>query len=94
MNYPPIDPDFYAVGVESGMSDADIEADWKVYCDDLQKFHAEINQFGAEMTPEVRETLKDELDKIQEEISAGPLPVQHGMQPFLDDLKKLLGLKQ
>lgn len=39
--YPPVDPDFYAIGSSSGMSDEEIQADWQAYCDDLAKFHAE-----------------------------------------------------
>lgn len=90
MNYPPIDPDFYIIGSESGMSDAEIEADWKAYCDDLQKFHEEIENSLDKITPEAKQVLNDQIGKIQAEFDAAPLPVQHGMQPFLDELKRFL----
>lgn len=41
--YPPVDPDFYSIGSASGMSDDEIQKDWEAYCDDLAKFHAEID---------------------------------------------------
>lgn len=90
MNYPPVDPDFYTVGAEAGMSEEDIIADWKVYCDDLQAFHESVEKNLKEMTPEARQVLDGQLEAIQAEFDAAPLPVQHGMQPFLDEIKKLL----
>ena len=41
--YPEVDPDFYAWGVKTGMSEAEIEADWKAYCDGLEQFHEETS---------------------------------------------------
>lgn len=89
MNRPPIDPDFYAIGAESGMSDAEIQADWDAYCDDLEKFHQELEAAAQKTTPEQKEVLKGYLANIQKELDAMPLPVQYGMQPVLDQIKNL-----
>lgn len=51
MSYPPIDPEFFAVGQASGMSDVEIQADWDAYCEDLEKFHAETEKQQVENTP-------------------------------------------
>lgn len=45
---PPIDPDFYAIGANSGMTDDEIQADWDAYCDDLEKFHKELDAKNTE----------------------------------------------
>ena len=51
--HPPVDPEFFAIGAASGMSDEEIQADWDAYCDDLEKFHNEIDARQAEeMQPE------------------------------------------
>lgn len=83
--YPPIDPDFYSIGAASGMSDDEIKQDWEAYCDDLQKFHADIDK----LTPEAKQSMANELDSIQKELDAAPFPVQQGMQPLIDELKGL-----
>lgn len=87
---PPVDPDFYSIGVESGMSDTEIQADWDAYCDDLEKFHAEIDTKLGNIPPETKQVLSDSLNLIQTELDATPLPVQHGIQPFLDEIRKWL----
>ena len=94
MKHPPIDPDFFAMGIESGMSEEDIQIDWDAYCDDLEKFHADLETAMGEIPPEKKEILNQELVKIQEELNASPLPVQYGMQPLFDEIKKLLEPKQ
>lgn len=89
MSYPPIDPEFYRIGAESGMTDADIQADWDAYCSDLETFHRELDAAAKAVAPEERAALNDELAAIQKELDEAPLPVKHGMQPLLDDLKNL-----
>jgi hypothetical protein len=58
--YPPVDPDFYAIGSNSGMSDEEIQADWQAYCDDLAKFHKDLDSAMQQTSPEQVETLEQE----------------------------------
>jgi hypothetical protein len=48
MNPPPIDPEFFAIGANSGMSDEEIQEDWNAYCEDLEKFHKELDAKNTE----------------------------------------------
>lgn len=62
--YPPVDPDFYSIGAASGMSDEDIQKDWEAYCDDLAKFHQELDvAMGA--PEEVMKAEEPRLDDLQ-----------------------------
>lgn len=38
--YPPVDPEFYRINHESGMSDDEIIQDWIAFCDELADFCA------------------------------------------------------
>jgi hypothetical protein len=49
---PPIDPEFYAIGAASGMSDEEIQADWEAYCADLETFHKDIEKNQVENPPQ------------------------------------------
>lgn len=41
VKHPEVDPDFFAWGAKNGLSEAEIEADWKAYCEGLEQFHEE-----------------------------------------------------
>lgn len=64
MNYPPIDPHFYEVDAESGMTDAEIEEDWHAYIDGLNAFHAELEKTQAPMPDVTRKSFKDVVRDI------------------------------
>lgn len=66
-NYPPVDPDFYSIGAASGMSDEDIQKDWEAYCDDLKKFHTELD---AQQEPSAPEPKPDTLTDIKKMFGA------------------------
>lgn len=60
--YPPVDPDFYVIAHRNGMSDDEIQGDWQAYCDDLEKFHQELD---AAAEPAVPNTNQDTVAEIK-----------------------------
>lgn len=49
--YPPIDSGFYEWGSKVGMTDEQIDTDWKAYCDELERFHEEVTLVMGEPAP-------------------------------------------
>ena len=58
--YPPIDPMFYRVDFEAGMTDEEIQQDWIVYCDGLDDFN---------YRPETQ-NMNDAIKKILDDVGA------------------------
>lgn len=70
-SYPPVDPDFYVIGANSGLSDEEIQKDWEVFCDDLAQFHSDLDEVMQENAPALpeRDTVA-ELKALIEDLKA------------------------
>lgn len=49
--YPAIDAAFYEWGAKVGMTDEQIDEDWRSYCDGLERFHEEVSVVMGEAAP-------------------------------------------
>lgn len=52
--YPAIDSAFAEWGAKVGLTEAEVAEDWRVYCDDLVRFHEEVSVvMGETVTPTI-----------------------------------------
>jgi len=72
--YPPIDPFFYEFSSNEGMTDDQIEEDWRAFIDGLNEFHSEVDKTHMENPPTPDQTTKTLKDLAKEIISKLPTP--------------------
>ena len=68
MKYPAVDPEFYKVDAEKGMSEEEITEDWHAFIDGLNEFSYEVDS-KLEPTPEPASEPKKFSDLAKEIIS-------------------------
>lgn len=68
MKYPPVDPKFYEIDAAAGMSDEEIDNDWKAYCEGMNEFCQVVDQQQVEIPKP--QNLKDVLTDIISTFSA------------------------
>ena len=70
--YPAIDPYFYEISSNDGMSDDQIEEDWRAFIDGLNAFHSEVDKTHMENPPMPDKTPKSLKDLAKDIISKLP----------------------
>jgi hypothetical protein len=61
---PPVDKDFYEIGIAQNMNHDEIIEDWYIYCDDLEKFLKETEQTQINPPMPPRKSFKDVIRDI------------------------------
>lgn len=79
MNYPPIDPYFYELSANGGMTEAQIEEDWHAFIDGLNEFHSDVDRSHMENPPmpEEPKTLRDLATEIVSKLLPTPKEPKH-----------------
>ncbi len=49
--YPAVDSHFFEWGVAHGLSEEEINEDWRSYCEGLERFHEEVSVVMGEPAP-------------------------------------------